>query len=235
MTNEETAGQLLAATKDEDTMEAAFFDRGPKTLTISDVDKGAIKGKKGKPKPYLKFANTQLKLFIPKITVICLTQMFGVRLKDWVGKRVVLHQSKCNGVTGKRVPCVRVWGSPDIERDIPIDMLMGSEHVNIVIRAGLPEKTSPGAPTKTPGNESTGSKSTSIPENNSATETNQQQSRAAAAEPDPALIDAWSALGWSREDGAAHLQEFIDKFPETNYLNHLGLLIDEENAKEGTF
>jgi hypothetical protein len=41
--------------------------------------------------------------------------MFGRKLSGWIGKRVTLFEGAWNGE-----PCLRIWGSPDIEKDMTV-------------------------------------------------------------------------------------------------------------------
>jgi hypothetical protein len=54
-----------------------------------------------------------------KTNGICLREMFGVQLAEWVGKRVTIFPDTWNGE-----PAIRVWGSPDIaaDRDVQITL-----------------------------------------------------------------------------------------------------------------
>jgi hypothetical protein len=87
------------------------------TLTISAVDVEELVGDKGpQTKGILMFAEQGFKaLPMNKTNGICIREMFGRRLADWVGKRVVFYQAEFNGE-----PCIRVWGSPDIAKDTDI-------------------------------------------------------------------------------------------------------------------
>jgi hypothetical protein len=58
-----------------------------------------------------------MQLVTPKTNGLCLKAMFGDKLADWVGKRVTLFPSTWNGE-----PAIRVWGSPDIEKDINVSI-----------------------------------------------------------------------------------------------------------------
>jgi hypothetical protein len=43
--------------------------------------------------------------------------MWGKSLSEWIGKRVFLFEDSWNGE-----PCVRIWGSPDIPREIEVEV-----------------------------------------------------------------------------------------------------------------
>ncbi len=90
------------------------------TLTISDVDTEELVGDKGpKVKGIISFERTPKKLALNRTNGTCLREMFGRKLSDWVGKRVVLYPAEWNGE-----PCIRIWGSPDIERDMSIEVAL---------------------------------------------------------------------------------------------------------------
>jgi hypothetical protein len=84
------------------------------TLTITDVDLEELVGEDGKPKlkATVAFKETEKMLVACKTNGFCLKEMFGAEIAGWIGKRVTLFPDTWNGE-----PCIRVWGSPDIEAD----------------------------------------------------------------------------------------------------------------------
>lgn len=93
--------------------------RGQKvTLTITEVAREKLASDKGeRVKGVLSFERTEMQLALNKTNGICLKGMFGRILADWIGKRVTLFADQWNGEA-----CIRVWGSPDIERDAAIEV-----------------------------------------------------------------------------------------------------------------
>lgn len=88
------------------------------TLTISDVDKEQLESDQGKKvKGVISFRETEKQLALNKTNGLCLREMFGRLLVEWVGKRVTIFPGEWNGEA-----CVRVWGSPDIERDKDVEI-----------------------------------------------------------------------------------------------------------------
>lgn len=86
------------------------------TLTISDVDIEELQGDDGKKvKCIVAFRETEKKLVTCKTNGFSIKSMFGAKLSDWVGKRITIYPDVWNGE-----PCIRIWGSPDIDRDIEI-------------------------------------------------------------------------------------------------------------------
>lgn len=85
----------------------------PATLTIDSVNVEELESDSGKKvKGVIGFRETTKSLALNKTNGICLRAMFGRKLSDWEGKRVTLFPSTWNGED-----CIRIWGSPDIERD----------------------------------------------------------------------------------------------------------------------
>lgn len=87
------------------------------TLTIRDVDLEELQDDKGaaKNKAIISFAETEKKLVTCKTNGLCIKTMFGPKLDDWRGKRIVIMEDVWNGE-----PCIRLWGSPDIEADTDV-------------------------------------------------------------------------------------------------------------------
>jgi hypothetical protein len=87
------------------------------TVTIRDVDLEELQGEDGKAKAkaIVYFRETEKALVACKTNGICLKAMFGPTLADWIGKRVTIFPDTWNGE-----PCIRVWGSPDIEADLDV-------------------------------------------------------------------------------------------------------------------
>lgn len=91
------------------------------TLTISDVDLEDLMGDDGKEKAkaIVSFKETPKKMVTCKTNGICLKEMFGKKLADWIGKRVTIFPDVWNGE-----PAVRIWGSPDIDANIDVQITL---------------------------------------------------------------------------------------------------------------
>lgn len=94
-------------------MKAGEFNGKKVTLEIASVDLEELEGDKGKQvKGVVAFNRTEKQWALNKTNGICLKEMFGRKVQDWVGKRVTLFADQWDGEE-----CIRVWGSPDIPED----------------------------------------------------------------------------------------------------------------------
>ncbi len=102
-------------------LKAGEFQGKKVTLTISDVEHEKLMGDDGKEqlKVIVSFRETPKKLVACKTNGICIKEMFGKVIADWMGKRVTLFPDVWNGED-----CIRVWGSPDIaeEKDVMVQL-----------------------------------------------------------------------------------------------------------------
>ena len=91
------------------------------TLTITDVDVEELEGDAGKKqvKAIVSFKETPKKLVACKTNGLCIRDMFGKQLAEWLGKRITLFEDSWNGE-----PCTRIWGSPDITADIEVEIAL---------------------------------------------------------------------------------------------------------------
>lgn len=94
-------------------LKAGLFEGKQVTLTIKDANLEELEGDDGKKvKAILAFVETEMQLVTCKTNGFSIKSMFGDKLSNWIGKRVTFFPSTWNGE-----PAIRVWGSPDIERD----------------------------------------------------------------------------------------------------------------------
>lgn len=99
-------------------IKAGDFKGKKPTLRISEVRIEELVGDKGPQiKGVISFERTEKQWALNKTNGICLKGMFGRMVQDWVGKRVTLFAAVHDGE-----PCIRVWGSPDIERDMQLEI-----------------------------------------------------------------------------------------------------------------
>lgn len=94
-------------------IKASDLKGGKVTLKITRVHVEELVGDKGpQMKGVIAFEKTEKQLALNKTNGICLKEMFGKKVQEWVGKRVTLFPSQWDGED-----CIRVWGSPEIDRD----------------------------------------------------------------------------------------------------------------------
>ena len=94
-------------------LKAADFKGKPVTLTISEVKIEELVGDKGPQiKGVISFDKTDKQWALNKTNGLCLKDLFGKKVQQWVGKRVTLFPSQWKGDD-----CIRVWGSPDVEEE----------------------------------------------------------------------------------------------------------------------
>lgn len=94
-------------------LKAADFKGKQVTLKISEVRIEELVGDKGPQiKGVMSFDRTEKQLALNKTNGICLKEMFGKKVQEWVGKQITLMPALWNGED-----CIRIYGSPDIEAD----------------------------------------------------------------------------------------------------------------------
>lgn len=89
------------------------------TLTIKDIDLDNLVGDDGKEKVkgVISFDESPKQIALNKTNGICLRAMFGRKLADWTGKRVIIFPDKWNGEDA-----IRIWGSPDIKEPMDVEV-----------------------------------------------------------------------------------------------------------------
>ena len=90
------------------------------TVRISDVNIEELIGDKGpQVKGLLSFEGKDKQFALNKTNGILIKAMFGRKIADWMGKRITLFEDTWDGE-----PCLRVWGSPDIDKDITVTVAL---------------------------------------------------------------------------------------------------------------
>jgi len=96
------------------------------TLTIAQVFTEELAGDKGAElKAIIAFRETAQQHVLPKINAHCIAAMLGNDVRQWVGKRISLYATDrympFPGRTGEDRYCVRVYGSPEIDKPIAVE------------------------------------------------------------------------------------------------------------------
>ena len=92
------------------------------TLTIKAIAVESLEGDEGvQEKAIVSFKETDKQLVLAKTNAIMIREMFGNRLSEWVGKRIHLNPTTTK-LGPQTVPCIRVYGSPDLPADKQIQV-----------------------------------------------------------------------------------------------------------------
>jgi hypothetical protein len=108
-------------------LKAGLFLGKTPTFAISDVDTESLPQDDGKEKVrgIISFRETKMQLALNSTNGQCIKAMFGPKIADWIGKRLTLCTEKDRDPGGNgMVDCIRIAGSPDIERDMTIEIKM---------------------------------------------------------------------------------------------------------------
>lgn len=121
-------------------LSAADLDGKHVTLTIAGVKRDRIEGEKGvEEKPIITFKETTRELVLARTNGECLVGMFGRSVAAWTGRRVILWPTLTRLGAQGEVPCVRVWGSPELERDLQVTVkLPKKKAMTMVMRKDKP-------------------------------------------------------------------------------------------------
>lgn len=101
-------------------IKAGEFKGKKPTLTIAAVELEELIGDKGAQiKGVIKFRETEKAWALNKTNGICLKELFGRKVQEWVGKHVTLFAGNWNGEEA-----IRVWGSPELaaDKDVQIQL-----------------------------------------------------------------------------------------------------------------
>lgn len=94
-------------------IKAGEFKGKRPTLTIASVKIEELVGDKGPQiKGVVTFRETEKAWALNKTNGICLKEMFGRKVQEWIGKRITLFAGTWDGEE-----CIRVWGSPELTED----------------------------------------------------------------------------------------------------------------------
>lgn len=124
-------------------LKAADLNGKEVTLTISAVVVDELVGDKGSEmKGLLSFKGKKKQLVLNKTNGLCIKQMFGRETDAWVGKRITIFPSTFNDD-----PCIRVKGSPDIEKDISFDLKLPRKapKATRLVKTGISQAAETGA------------------------------------------------------------------------------------------
>lgn len=90
------------------------------TLTIADVELEDLEGDDGKKtKALVRFKESPKMLVLCKTNGLCIKEMFGKELANWINRRITLFEDIWNSE-----PATRIWGSPDIPADLEVTIAL---------------------------------------------------------------------------------------------------------------
>jgi len=103
-------------------LKAADLGNAKATAQIESVVIEQLEGDKGvEDKVLVSFVGKQKRLVLAKINGISLRAMFGSDVRQWIGKRVTLYATADVMPLRRGEACIRVYGSPDIDRPLPVE------------------------------------------------------------------------------------------------------------------
>ncbi len=91
-------------------------------------------------------------LVLNKTNGECIKGMFGVKISDWLGKRVTFYP-KVVTAFGRTGPAVRVMGSPDIQKDMRVSVSAGDYSGQVTMKKTKAERWTPVAVDDVPATE----------------------------------------------------------------------------------
>lgn len=190
-------------------LRSADLDGKVITVTIADINAEELEADKNKKKReyIITFVGKKKAFVLNKTNGFLLFKLFGKNPNEWRGKRVTIYPTKCR-FGPDMVDCIRVFGSPDIAEDTPVQGKIGRSTLKATLHA---VKGTVVVPTEAP---------------------------AAEDDPEPPsqdILDAWSILGWTATEGHKSMSEYLAVEPSrtiADYLGKLNMLIDEMDSKE---
>lgn len=90
-------------------LRAVDLDEKEHTVTIIKiVEKDVVDPKSKKTQPILYFKGGTKGLGTNPTNAASIAEIHGREYEGWVGKKIVLYPTKCKGVEGKIVDCIRI-------------------------------------------------------------------------------------------------------------------------------
>lgn len=102
-------------------LKAGEFQGKKVTLTIAEVDLDELIGNDGskKVKGVVTFRETPKQIPLNKTNGLCLRAMFGRKVQEWIGKKIILFAGQWNGEEA-----IRIWGSPEIAEEQSVEIAL---------------------------------------------------------------------------------------------------------------
>jgi hypothetical protein len=126
-------------------LKAGEFDGKDVTLKIAGIIQEELEGSKGKQvKAILSFERTPKQLVLNKTNGLCLKGMWGRDTGNWIGKRVTFYPAAIQFEDNDLA--IRVRGSPDIDRDMQIEIKLARKKPKAVTMVKTGTKAAASAP-----------------------------------------------------------------------------------------
>ncbi len=124
-------------------VEAADLKGADRTLVITGIRLEELDGMKGKQwKAIITLGGAKKELIANRTCGEALKLMFGSETDAWLGKRITIYPTETE-VGGETVPCIRVRGSPDIDRAMNAEIKRGKKTLKIKVIDGTVTKSYP--------------------------------------------------------------------------------------------
>ena len=112
-------------------IKAGEFKGKDVTLTVTKVEREMLSNGTGGEEgaAVVSFEETEKQFVMNKTNGVCLRAMFGDDTGEWIGKRVTLHAVKdASGLSDSGL-CIRVLGSPEIDKPLKFKAHIGRSMV----------------------------------------------------------------------------------------------------------
>jgi hypothetical protein len=112
-------------------LKAGEFEGRAVTLTIKTITREMLSNGSGGEEPAVTvaFAETEKQFVMNKTNAVSLRAMWGDDSGEWIGKRVTLHPVKDESGLSDSGLCIRVKGSPELEKPLKFKARLGRKMV----------------------------------------------------------------------------------------------------------
>ena len=112
-------------------LKAGEFEGRAVTLTVKTITREMLSNGSGGEKPAVTvaFAETEKQFVMNKTNAVSLRAMWGDDSGEWIGKRVTLHPVKDESGLSDSGLCIRVKGSPELDKPLKFRARLGRKMV----------------------------------------------------------------------------------------------------------
>lgn len=106
-------------------LQAAHLRGKQVTVTIARAYMEVLEGEKGKENRLIfAFERGTKEMVVNKTNAFCMKEMFSNKVASWVGRRITMYPTE-TPLGKKIVPCIRLYGSPDLSASMDISARIG--------------------------------------------------------------------------------------------------------------